>query len=238
MYTHVHPSCVWHVQVRYYDVAAPPPEGLANSTAGASAVVAVVRPEYEACISPASDLHLGCISAVSRQVRPEYEAESHDRQNLTVGETRARTCTPCMYTRVHPLMCMARAWRVYGMCRRVRAHLQVAGEHAPHACVWHVHPHVYGMCERIFKSPVCMACSNMHPMHVCTCVHLQVAGAARVHARTHAPRARMRMCILSRVWRVHRMCAQVPLVYTRHTSRFLTAFLLFLPFAMWPAMDK
>lgn len=30
----------------------------------------------------------------------------------------------------------------------------------------------------------------------------------------------------------------VPLVYTRHTSRFLATFLLFLPFAMWPAMDK
>jgi len=28
----------------------------------------------------------------------------------------------------------------------------------------------------------------------------------------------------------------VPLVYTRHTSRFLTTFLLFLPFGLWPAM--
>jgi len=30
----------------------------------------------------------------------------------------------------------------------------------------------------------------------------------------------------------------VPLVYTRHTSRFLTTFLLFLPFGIWPVMDK
>jgi predicted membrane chloride channel (bestrophin family) len=28
----------------------------------------------------------------------------------------------------------------------------------------------------------------------------------------------------------------VPLVYTRHTSRFLATFLLFLPFGIWPAM--
>jgi len=28
----------------------------------------------------------------------------------------------------------------------------------------------------------------------------------------------------------------VPLVYTRHTSRFLTAFLIFLPFGLWPVM--
>ena len=30
----------------------------------------------------------------------------------------------------------------------------------------------------------------------------------------------------------------IPLIYTRHTSRFLTTFLLFLPFGIWPAMDK
>ena len=57
------------------------------------------------------------------------------------------------------------------------------------------------------------------------------------------------LCILSCVWHVHGVCmacagacerifkSPVPLVYTRHTSRFLMAFLLFLPFAMWPAME-
>merc|ERR1719313_2694608 len=30
----------------------------------------------------------------------------------------------------------------------------------------------------------------------------------------------------------------VPLVYTRHTSRFLTMFLVFLPFGLWSVMDK
>ena len=51
------------------------------------------------------------------------------------------------------------------------------------------------------------------------------------------------------VWHAHGVCvacagacerifkSPVPLVYTRHTSRFLMVFLLFLPFAMWPAME-
>ena len=30
----------------------------------------------------------------------------------------------------------------------------------------------------------------------------------------------------------------VPLVYTRHTSRFLASFLVFLPFAIWPVMSS
>ena len=94
----------------------------------------------------------------------------------------ARGCIPSRVWHVHPLTCMACASpHVYRMC------IACAGVHARP-----LRPRV-GLRQGHALQGMCMACSNMHPVHVYTCAWVglrqghALQGEAPWHARTRAP---------------------------------------------------
>merc|ERR1711907_305072 len=120
-----------------------------------------------------------------------YTRASTERRAEMACAWHARTCSPCMYTRVHPPS-GARRWHVHGML-----------EHAAHACI-------HACIHRAARGDgMCMACSNMQPMHVYTraSTERRAEMVCAWHARTCSP------CMYTRVhppsdarrWYVHGM---------------------------------